>query len=121
MESICGIWQATEREASDIHGHHEWIVYTEHRGPSEKKAEGVREYATFRMGGSTATLLELACGAKLETISFSGIVSLAMRSLEGELFARFMSCKMQSPCQHPLILTPLNFNLSDHTRNRLAA
>lgn len=46
---------------------------------------------TLRMGGSTAMLLEMARGTRLET-SFSGMVSAVMRSLEGELFARPISC-----------------------------
>ena len=51
------------------------------------------------MGGSTAMLPDLARAARLET-SFSGMVSFAMRSLEGELLARFMSCITQDPHQH---------------------
>lgn len=50
------------------------------------------------MGGSTAILPELARMARLET-SFSGMVSFAMRSLEGELLARLMSCTSQLPRQ----------------------
>ena len=51
------------------------------------------------MDGSTATLPELARMAWLDT-SFSGMVSFAMRSLEGELLARLMSCTSQLPRQH---------------------
>ena len=44
-------------------------------------------------------LPELARAARLDT-SFSGIVSFAMRSREGELLARFISCITHDPHQH---------------------
>jgi len=57
---------------------------------------------TLRTGGSTEMPMGLAREASLE-ISFSGMVSVAMRSLEGELFARPMSCTTWSSIRTPFL------------------
>ena len=56
------------------------------------EVSGLKRGGTFRMGGSMSMPSEQARGARLAA-SCSGMVSAVMRSREGELFARVISCK----------------------------
>ena len=56
------------------------------------EVSGLERGSTFRMGGSVSMPSEQVRGPRLAA-SCSGMVSAVMRSREGELFARVISCK----------------------------